>query len=215
MKFASQTLWWGIKEGFYQLTRLILLNVIWLLCSLPIVTLPAATLALASTIRLMVIDEANFSWGYYFDRLKFYFFRGWRWLLPNLILPFIFLYNILFFAIESYWLSIFIQAVNIVMLMIWLFIQTFTLPYLVENEQPVMRSGILSSVRLLYQKPGLYWLVSFFLFIFSLLSVVLIFPVVLFSTSLSMFVSVYCLQVVLGRRGMVPEEESSKISTYH
>lgn len=215
MKFASQTLWWGIKEAFYQLTRLILLHVIWLLCSLPIITIPAATLSLASTIRLMVIDEANFSWGFYFERFKFYFFRGWRWFLPNLILPFIFVYNILFFAVESYWLSIFIQAVNIVMLVIWLFIQTFTLSFLMEDEQPVMRSGLLKSVRLLYTKPGLFWLVSFFVFIFSLMSIILIFPALLFSTSFSMFVIMYCLQVVLGRRGMVPEEESSKISTYH
>jgi membrane protein implicated in regulation of membrane protease activity len=69
----------------------------------------------------------------------------------------------------------------------------------------------LNSVRLLYQKPGLYWLVSFFLVVFFVLSFVIVFPIFLFSVSLSMFIIIYCLQVVLGRRGMIPEEESSKI----
>lgn len=211
MKFASQTLWWGIKEGFYQLIRLILLNALWIIFCLPIVTIPAATLSLANTIRVMVINETNFSWKLFFDGIKRYFFSGWRWFLPNLLLPLIFIYNILFFAVESYALSIFIQAANIVMLVVWFFIQTFALPYLVEEEKPVMRTAILKSVRLLYLKPGLYWLVSFFLFVFFILSFLLIFPIFLFSVSLSLFITIYCLQVVLGRRGMIPEEESSKI----
>ena len=211
MKFASQTLWWGIKEGFYQLTRLILLNALWIIFCLPIVTIPAATLSLASTIRVMVIDETNFSWSLFFEGMKRYFFSGWRWFLPNLILPLIFVYNILFFAVENYVLSIFVQAANIVMLVIWFFIQTFALPYLVEEQKPVMRTAILNSVRLLYQKPGLYWLGSFFLVVFFVLSFVIVFPIFLFSVSLSMFIIIYCLQVVLERRGMVPEEESSKI----
>jgi uncharacterized membrane protein YesL len=211
MKFASQTLWWGIKEGFFQLTRLILLNFLWILFCLPIITIPAATLSLASTIRVMVIDETNFKWQLFFEGLRRYFISGWRWFLPNLILPSIFIYNILFFAVESYRLSIFIQAANIVMLFIWFFIQTFTLPFLVEDEVPVMRNGLLKSVRLLYQKPGLYWLVSFFLFIFFTLSFLIVFPIILFSVSLSLFITIYCLQVVLGRRGMIPEEESSKV----
>jgi len=39
----------------------------------------------------------------------------------------------------------------------------------------------------------------------------MILPILLVSVSMGLFVVTYCLQVFLGRRGMVPEEESSKV----
>lgn len=210
MKYASQALWLGIKDSFFQIGRLIILNVTWLLASLPIITLPAATLALTYCIRVLVVDESNYDRRMFLEGFKRYFFSSWRWFLPNLFLPLIFIYNILFFAVESYALSVFIQAANIVMLFIWFFIQTFTLPFLVEDEQPVMRYALINSVKLLYQKPGLYLLLSLFQLVFMALSTLIISPLLLISISMSIFVSMYCLQVFLGRRGMVPEEESSK-----
>jgi Protein of unknown function, DUF624. len=87
MKYASQALWWGIKEGFYQLGRLIVLNVTWVLFSLPVITLPAATLALAHSIRIMVVDETNYSWKIFLEGFKRYFLSSWRWFLPAILLP--------------------------------------------------------------------------------------------------------------------------------
>lgn len=211
MKYASLALWWGIKEGFYQLGRLIVLNVTWILFSLPIITLPAATLALAYSIRIMVIDETNYSWKIFVESFKRYLISSWRWFLPAILLPVIFIYNILFFAVESYTLSVIIQAANIVMLLIWLILQTFTLPFLVDQEQPVMRVALLNSIRLLYQKPGLYWFTTTFLWVFLTFSVVLITPIFIISIAFGLFIIMYCVQVYLGRRGMVPEEESSKV----
>ncbi len=211
MKYASQALWWGIKESFYQLGRLVILNVTWVLFSLPVITLPAATLALAHSIRIMVIDETNYSWKIFLEGFKRYLFSSWRWFLPAILLPVIFIYNILFFAVESYTLSVIIQAANIVMLVIWLILQTFTLPFLVEHDQPVMRVALLNSVRLLYLKPGLYWFTTIFIGVFLISSIVLITPIFIISIAMGLFISMYCFQVYLGRRGMVPEEESSKV----
>ncbi len=211
MKYASLTLWWGIKEGFYQLGRLIVLNITWILFSLPMITLPAATLAMAYSIRIMVVDESNYSWKIFLEGFKRYFLSSWRWFLPAILLPVIFIYNILFFAIESYALSVIIQAANIVLLVIWTFLQTFTLPFLVEQEQPVMRVALMNGVKLLYQKPGLYWFTTLFLAVFLTFSVAIITPILIISISMSLFVTMYCVQVFLGRRGMVPEEESSKV----
>ncbi|PKO08506.1 MAG: hypothetical protein CVU40_15110 [Chloroflexi bacterium HGW-Chloroflexi-2] len=211
MKYASQALWWGIKEGFYQLGRLIVLNVTWVLFSLPVITLPAATLALAHSIRIMVVDETNYSWKIFLEGFKRYFLSSWRWFLPAILLPVIFIYNLLFFAVENYALSVGIQAANIVMLMIWFVLQTFTLPFLVEQEQPVMRVALLNGIRLLYQKPGMYWFTSIFLWVFLTFSIVLITPIFIVSNAFGLFIVMYCVQVYLGNRGMVPEEESSKV----
>ena len=211
MKFAGQTLWWGIKEGFYQIGRLIVLNLTWILFSLPVITLPAATLGMAYAIRVMVIDETNYSWGVFWEGFKRYLISSWRWFIPSLLLPLLFIYNVLFFAVESYILSVVIQAANIVMLVIWSFLQTFTLPLLVEQEKPNMRVALFNGVRILYMKPGLYWFTSFFLAVFLIFSTVIITPVIIISISMSLFISMYCLQVYLGKRGMVPEEESSQV----
>lgn len=206
MKYAFQALWWGIKEGFYQLGRLIILNITWVIFSLPVVTLPAATLALANSIRIMVVDETNYSWKNFLESFKRYLFSSWRWFLPAILLPVIFIYNILFFAVESYMLSVIIQAANIVMLVIWLILQTFTLPFLVEQDQPVMRVALLNGIRLLYQKPGLYWYTTIFLWVFLTFSIVLITPIFIISIAMGLFIIMYCVQVYLGRRGMIPEE---------
>lgn len=211
MKYASQALWWGIKEGFYQLGRLIVLNITWVLFSLPIITLPAATLALAHSIRIMVLDETNYSRKIFLEGFKRYLFSSWRWFLPAILLPVIFIYNMLFFAVESYALSVGVQAANIVMLVIWLILQTFTLPLLVEQDQPVTRVALLNGIRLLYQKPGMYWFTTIFLWVFLILSVVLITPLFIITISMGLFISMYCVQVYLGKRGMIPEEESSKV----
>lgn len=211
MNYAFQALWWGIKEGMYQLGRLILINITWALFSLPIITLPAATLAMANTIHLMVVDEANYSWKVFPQGIKRYLFSAWRWFIPSILLPAIFMYNILFFAVESYTLSVIIQAANIVLLVIWLFLQTFTLPFLVEQDQPVMRVALLNGVRLLYKKPGLYVYVTLVVWVFLISTAALITPIFFISLSLSLFVGTYCLQVYLGKRGMVEEEESSKV----
>ena len=210
MKYASQALWWGIKEGFFQIGRLIILNVTWLVFSLPIITLPAATLGLSYAIRKMVVDETNYSWKVFWEGFKIYLFSSWRWFLPVLIIPVIFIYNILFFAVESYTLSVIVQSSNIVMLILWIFLQTFILPFLVEQEKPNMRTALLNSVHLLYQKPGLYILVTLFITLFLGLSVFIITPVLILSISMSLFIIMYCVQVFLGRRGMVPEEENLK-----
>jgi uncharacterized membrane protein YesL len=211
MKYAALALWWGIKEGFYQLGRLVVLNVSWVLFSIPVITLPAATLAMAHSIRIMVVDETNYSWRIFLEGFKRYLFISWRWFFPTILLPVVFVYNILFFAVESYTLSVIIQAANIVMLFIWLILQTFVLPFLVEQDQPVMRVALLNSIRLLYLKPGLYWFTTIFLWVFLTFSVVLITPVFIISIAFGLFIIMYCVQVYLGRRGMVPEEESSKV----
>mgnify|MGYP001352780487 CR=1 FL=1 len=211
MKYASQALWWGIKESFFQIGRLIILNVSWVVFSLPLITLPAATLGMAYAIRVMVVDENNYSWKVFWQGFKRYWISSWRWFLPVIILPAIFIYNILFFAVESYALSVSIQAANIVLLAIWFFLQTFTLPFLVEEEKPIMRTALVNGIYLLYRKPGLYFLVTIFQIMFFLLSLILMGPILIVSVSMGLFIAMYCLQVFLGRRGMVPEEESSKV----
>jgi uncharacterized membrane protein YesL len=159
----------------------------------------------------MVVDETNYSWKIFLEGFKRYFLSSWRWFLPAILLPVIFIYNLLFFAVENYALSVGIQAANIVMLMIWFVLQTFTLPFLVEQEQPVMRVALLNGIRLLYQKPGMYWFTSIFLWVFLTFSIVLITPIFIVSNAFGLFIVMYCVQVYLGNRGMVPEEESSKV----
>lgn len=207
MKFAVQTIWWGFKESSFQFGRLIVLNLTWIVFCLPLITIPAATLAMTAAIKMMVVDENEYSLNVFFTAFKRYFFSSWRWFLPAVLIPAVFIYNILFFAVESYTLSMIVQAGNLVLLLIWCFLQMFTLPFLVENEQPVMRTALMDGVRMLYTKPGLYWFATLALSVFMILSLVLITPVFVFSVSMSGFVAMYCLQVYLGRRGQVAEED--------
>lgn len=74
-----------------------------------------------------------------------------------------------------------------------------------------MRVALMDGIRLLYQKPGLYGYTTLFLWVFLISSTALITPIFIISISMGLFVATYCVQVFLGQRGMVAEEESSKV----
>jgi lipid-A-disaccharide synthase-like uncharacterized protein len=57
----------------------------------------------------------------------------------------------------------------------------------------------------------MYWFTSIFLWVFLTFSIVLITPIFIVSNAFGLFIVMYCVQVYLGNRGMVPEEESSKV----
>ena len=112
---ASMNLWESLKSGVHEIAQLVLLNLLWLVCSLAVVTLPASTTALAYAVRQLIYEPTDYKLKGFFEGFKTGFWWSWRWFLPNLVLTLLFLFNILFFRIDNNTITIFIIAGNIVL----------------------------------------------------------------------------------------------------
>ena len=194
---ASINLWESLKSGFQEIAQLVLLNLLWLVCSLAVVTLPASTTALAYAVRQLIYEPTDYKLKVFFEGFKSGFWWSWRWFLPNVVLTLLFLFNILFFRIDNNTITIFIIAGNIVLLVSWTMLQTFILPFMLAQEKPSFRLAIRNSLVIFVKYPWHFILLTLFLWLFAVLSVILMMPWVLFSVSFGYFVTIHFLRQLL------------------
>jgi len=197
MHASVQTLWSVIKDFYPNLARVVLLNIFWFLCSLPIVTLPAAYGGLAYATRILVYDESEYRWQNFFEGFKKTFFWSWLWFLPNILVFFVLFINILFFQSENQSLSLFIKAGNVVLLAFWFFLQTFTFPFLFEQQKPRMITALRNSFAVLVHAPWLYFITSLFTLTVAIIGVILTVPWIFISVGFCMYISIGMLRKTL------------------
>ncbi|WP_198162727.1 YesL family protein [Halobacillus mangrovi] len=127
----------GINERTTSLmknfTNMILLNLLWILCSLPILTIGPSTAAMTNVIRSWKIDQEDSVFRSYFNGFRRYAKSGWigtLWLLGGLVLI---IDVLLFFQISSS-LKVFILSIAGMALILYLLTTTFLFPVLVHYE---------------------------------------------------------------------------------
>ncbi|PKN87957.1 MAG: hypothetical protein CVU46_02700 [Chloroflexi bacterium HGW-Chloroflexi-8] len=197
MDASVKTLWSVIKDFYPNLARVVLLNIFWFICSLPIITIPAAYGGLAYAIRILIYDETEFNFRQFFIGFKKSFLWTWRWFLPNIAAVLILLINILFFNTDNSTMNLFVRAGNVVLLLIWLFLQTFTFPFLFVQEKPKMITALRNSFAVLVHSPWLFFITSVFTVTIALMSIVLMIPWIFISVGFCMFISIGMLRKAL------------------
>lgn len=110
-------------------------NLIWFFCCLPIITAPPATAALYAITR-EIGYRRNMSWRDFFGYMGQYFFLGWRWGILNLAAVFIVLLNIWFYDNLALPIALFLRWLWIAIGIIWLIIQQYCFPLILEQEKP-------------------------------------------------------------------------------
>lgn len=204
MKFAFTKLWEAIKDGYFNIGQLILLNLYWFVTSLTIILIPPAITALYATVRSLAAGDPNYSHKLFFRNIKRYFLKGWKWFLPNLLIP-LFLANILFFAVESDLITLIVKAGNLSVLILWLWMQTFLLPFIMEQEEERWRLAIRNALVVFVKRPAVYIVTTLFVWLFSILSLVLMMPWVVISISLIAFITISVLRETLTEMKSVEE----------
>ena len=197
MHSSVQTLWSVIKDFYPNLAKVVLLNIFWFICSIPIVTIPAAYGGLAYATRILIYDESEYRWQVFFEGFKKSFFWSWLWFLPNILVFSVLLINILFFQSEDQTLSLFIRAGNVVLLAFLFFLQTFTFPFLFEQEKPRMLTALRNSFAVLVHEPWLYFITSLFTLTVALIGVILTVPWMFISVGFCMYISIGMLKKTL------------------
>jgi hypothetical protein len=197
MNSAFGKLWESIKRAYFELGSLVILNLLWLVFSVTLLLLPAATSALYYAVREMQAGEVDYSHKLFFKGLKLYLIKSWRWFLPNLILIPLFLINLFYFVVENNTLTVLVKASNLALLLLWLWLQIFLLPLLMEQEVQSVRLALRNALVIFLKKPGIYGVTVLFVSVFMIISLILMMPWIVITFSFSAFIQIAMLRFAL------------------
>ncbi len=164
-------LWWQHWIG------ILVLNVLWFLLLLPIVTAPPATAAFFAIGKCILDDEvwdARDMW----EMLQQLFFPAWRWALPNLVLGGVLVGNFALYADQqgAIW-----EGVRIVwggLLLLWLAINYLYWPFWLTQTDKRVTTTLMNGLRFCLQHPLLTFLFVVVSSVMLILGGVLVLPFV-------------------------------------
>ncbi len=160
-----------------------MVNVLWVVFTLPIVTAPAAAAGLTYVTHQMVYGE-RVSWRTFFEGFRQYWWPASRWAVLNVFVLLTLAGSYIFYGrMQQSWAD-FLQACLPMLLVTWLLLQVFVLPLMLEMERPRVREALRLSAFIYLRLPGCCFALAVMLAALSLLSTVLALPWVLFTGSL-------------------------------
>ena len=123
-----------------RLGDMILLNVLWILCSLPIVTIGASTTALYYCTLKIVRNEDDGDIKMFFKSFKLNFKQATIIWIPMLLLGLLLVFDFTFFGSAlagTGAVRILLQGITIAMMVIWIFVFTYVWPLLSRFDNTV------------------------------------------------------------------------------
>ena len=184
--------WWD------DWVNLVIVNLACLLCWLTVLLGPPATFGLYYVTNSLAHGESLGLRGLLTGGRR-YFFKSWLWALLNLGVIIIVVVNVLFYAqFDGDWV-VFVQGFYILAAVLWLIVQFYALPYLMEQEQKRLRSALRNGLFTALAAPGYTLVVAGLTVLIIALSVGFVFPL-LFGAP--------CLIAVLGNRAVLERLEA-------
>jgi uncharacterized membrane protein YesL len=135
--------WW---DGLITLS---VISVMWMLCCVTVLLGPPATFGLYYVTNRLAHGE-NVGFGGFFEGGRNHFRKSWLWALLNLTTAMLLGMNYLFYAqFEAVW-ALALQVLVLGLSLLWLCIQFYALPFLMEQEDKqlrlALRNGLLTTV---------------------------------------------------------------------
>ncbi|MEO8607933.1 MAG: YesL family protein [Chloroflexota bacterium] len=139
-------------DAYVALIPLILLNLVWFIISLPLITLIPATGGLFyATHKLAHGHSAD--WHTLIEGFRLYFWQSWVVGLISVGLVAVFATNFLFYSFADSGLAVWIRGMVIVLALLWLAIQIYLFPLLMEQEHPHLRLALRNSLVIILKRP--------------------------------------------------------------
>jgi uncharacterized membrane protein YesL len=127
--------WW------YGWTNLAAINVAWILCCITIVLGPPATFGLFHAAN-EAAHQRNVGMADFTRGLRLYFRQSWLWGALNAIVVFLVWTNIRFYGqFRETWAGV-LLLVTLALALVWLAVQFYALPYLMEQEEKRLRTAL-------------------------------------------------------------------------
>jgi uncharacterized membrane protein YesL len=139
-----------LVEAYLLSIPLITTNVMWLLLSLPVVTLIPATGGLYYATNLLAHDKVS-SWRSVLEGFRRHFWLSWRWGSLNLVIYGGLIANIWFYGQVSW--GVWFRPLFLLLTLLWTLLQIYLFPILLEQERPSLRLALRNSFILLLRRP--------------------------------------------------------------
>jgi uncharacterized membrane protein YesL len=147
-------------EAYLLSIPLITTNVMWLLLSLPVVTLIPATGGLYYATNLLAHDNVA-SWRSVWEGFRRHFWLSWQWGLLNFVIYGGLFVNVWFYG-QVNW-GMWVRPLFLFLLLLWTLVQIYLFPVLLEQERPSLRLALRNSGIILLRRPfhTLGWFIAF------------------------------------------------------
>jgi uncharacterized membrane protein YesL len=141
-----------IVDAYYSLGPIFLMNLLWFVFSLPVITVPPAYGALVYSTNLIARDE-SVSWRTFMEGFRLHFWRSWRWFGLNLFVVVVSLSNLYFYRqFDAPWVE-WVQGLVLALTMFWGLLNIYTFPLLMEQTDRRIKVALRNSLVLFIRRP--------------------------------------------------------------
>ncbi len=173
----------AVTDVWNDKANLILVNMVALVACLTVIFAPPAVFGLFYTANRLAAGESLGLTGFVQGGRK-YFVQSWLWAIINILVFFIVSVNLSFYeAMPGFWGSV-LQYFFLFVLLVWLLIQFYALPYLMEMEEKKLLLALRNGWFTLMAFPGYSLVLMVLIFVVTLFSIALIFPFLLITPCL-------------------------------
>jgi uncharacterized membrane protein YesL len=137
-----------------DLLRLIVFNILWFLLTLLVIVAPPAAAGLFY-ITNELVHRRSVEWTTFFEGFRKYFWLSYRWAIMNTLVLLTLGVNILFYrSFEAGW-AVWVEGVMIGLAVLWLALQIYTFPILLEQTELSLRIALRNSIVIYLRAPGI------------------------------------------------------------
>jgi uncharacterized membrane protein YesL len=174
LKASGEVILDALSQWWYSWLILMLLNTLLVLCWITVILGPPASFGFYYAIHSL-IESHSTNWREFFEGAKRYFFKAWLWALLNLAVFFLVRISLEYYS-KIAETSIFFNL-SLVIALLWLCLQFYTIPYMLEQEQKNVLLAFRNSLLTMLASP-LFTLVLL-IFLFFILWLSMSFPILL------------------------------------
>jgi uncharacterized membrane protein YesL len=191
----------ALRDWWDDWVNMVVVNLAWVLCWLTVLLGPPATLGLYYVTNRLAHGR-SLGLGGLLEGGRRYFLKSWLWSLLNLGAAVIVWANLGFYAqIDAAWAGL-LQGFFLTLGLVWLVVQFYALPYLMEQEQKHLRLALRNGLFTMLAAPGYTVVVAGLAALIGALSIALILP---------LFLGGPCLIAVLGNRAVLERLETYRV----
>ena len=190
MKANFKLIWDALLNAYDAGWELVLINLLWAVLSIPIITLPATMAGLVYYTHELAHGE-SMEWKDFFIGIKKYFWPSMRCLLANLVVIFVLLFYYQYFGALNNSFTPIVMGLVYGFAFIWLLLSPFIFPLMIEQEKPALRTALRNSLVMWLKWPGVSILAIILFYFLVIGSSYILIPWILLTASLSAFLLSY------------------------
>ncbi len=153
MGIAFRVLWAAFKDYYEEMFTLAGANLLWVVLSIPVITLPATTAGMLYLTNQIAHHRRSIEFRMFFEGIKLYWWKSYLLAGLNVLAAVIFYTNFRFYGqFEGQW-AVIVRGLFVGLAAMWALIQVYVFPMLLEQEEPKLRMALRNAAFLTFASP--------------------------------------------------------------